>query len=139
IGLAHIDHPGHALRWCQVSRRRGSHGRTTPYDPTERLGTRLGRSERPGRPRSFGDAPNNAGDRNAIEPSGRTDQSRWQHLVSSPPERRPGRLVERPLYDQLPNQPGLDRLAKDLAASWLSVTFGGSWAGQTAQQARASE
>src|SRR2546421_5052721 len=115
---------GHPLGCWQVSRRCGPQGGTTPYDPAERLGPRLGWRQRPGRPIIVGDAPHDAGDRNAIEPSGRTDQSRWQHLVSNSPDRRPGWLVERPLYDQLPNKPGLDGLAQDLATCWLSVPIG---------------
>src|SRR2546423_10618612 len=148
IRLAHVE-PGlgqrlafadcHTLRSWHVSRRCGPQDRTTQYDPAECLGTRLGRRQRPVRRRSFGDAPHDAADRNAIEPPGRTDQSqrRWYDLVSNSPERRPGWLVERPLYNQLPNQPGLDRLAKDLAACWLSVPVGGPGEGRSALQERA--
>src|SRR4030088_3431345 len=139
LAVAGYDHVGHALRWGQVSRRCGPQGRATPYDPAERLGPRLGWRKRSGRPLSVGDAPHDAGDRNAIGPSGRTDKSRRQHLVSNSPERHPGRLVERPLYDQLPNQPGLDRLAKDLAACWLSIPIGGTREGGGALQERAPD
>src|SRR5207248_5141810 len=63
--------------------------------------------------------PTNPGDRNAIDPSGRTDQSRWQHLVSSPLGRRPGWLVDRPLYDQLP----ISLASTDSLKIWLPAGY----------------
>src|SRR5437016_13314562 len=66
---------GHTLGCWQVSRRCGPPGGTTPYDPTERLGPRLGWRQRPGRPIVVADAPHVAADRKLLEPSARTDRA----------------------------------------------------------------
>src|ERR1700682_5420055 len=136
IRLAHVaggDPAGHPLRWWQVSRRGGPPDRASPFDPPQRLDPCFGRGQRSGRTVVFGDPPHDAGHRNAIDRPGGTQQSRW-HLVSDSPGRRTRRLAGWALYNQLPDQPGLDRLAKDLAARWLSVPVGGSGEGGGALQ-----
>src|ERR1700674_5457142 len=140
IRLAHVAggaQVGPPLRWWHVSRRGGPPDRTSPYDPPQRLDPCFGRGQRSGRTVVFGDPSHDAGHRNAIDRPGGTEQSRW-HLVSHSPGRRTRRLAGWALYDQLPDWPGLDRLAKDLAARRLSVPVGSTGEGGGALQGRAA-
>src|SRR4029077_16442469 len=138
IRVAAVEHAGYAPRNRHVSGRRGPAARATPDGPAERLGPCFGRGQRSGHALVVGDAPDDVTDRNAGERPGGAEQARWR-LVSNSPERRARRLAERALYDDLSNQPGLDRLAEDLAPRWLPVPVRGIGEGGGALQERAAD